>query len=190
MAGRELLPSIWVTTFVHLLPFTAMSCLLDSIGDGTSWDTLAEVVIRLLCCALFSPAWANWRARSLTRRARKPGIPVDGGALHDAQTHTVTGLPSDLIRTELGEDGRASDLKEADGGNTVRFRWRPFALFERLSSHGSLIFDEASREARVEVRAGERLKHRVTLHQGAAFIALCQIVECLESADATRRVKQ
>jgi hypothetical protein len=116
----------------------------------------------------------------LVRQARGLGIPVTGDALRDTQTHTLTGVSFARIRAGLPVAERAFAVTGAAGGNPVRFRWRPFRLLSRHSAQGSVTFDEVSGEARVEVRAGDGLDGRITVFQGAVFIALCQIVRSFE----------
>ncbi|MFF3610465.1 hypothetical protein [Streptomyces sp. NPDC002580] len=181
MARGRLLLSLWGATFVDSLPWMGVAWVTGFVDSGLSWSTLADTALLLPAWALLWLAWAVHRTCSLLRRARGLGIPVAGDVLRGTQTHTLADIPSARIRAELSAAKRAFAVTWSDSGNRVRFRWRPFRFFSRLSAQGSVTFDEALGEVRVEVQ-GDRLNGRGPLFRGAAFIALCQIVRSFEPA--------
>lgn len=150
---------------------------LDLVDAGLSLTALRHVVGYAVFWLAFSLLWAGWRTRSLVRRARGLGVEAGEQLLDTAQSHTLTGIPFDRVRAELGAARRASDVGD---GNPVGFRWRLYRT--RLAAQGSVTFDDASGEARVEVRAPDHLGSGIL--RGAAFTALCQIVRTLRPGEA------
>ncbi|MFK0151769.1 hypothetical protein ACIQVL_06765 [Streptomyces sp. NPDC090499] len=173
---RKLFLRLSLRTFTDAVPLTVTVCIMAFVDDGLAWSTLREAAGIPVAAALFSPLWAAWRTRSLVRAARGLGIPVSERALDRTQTHTLTGLPLSLVRAELGASRRASEVR---GGNPVDFSWRPFR--GKASADGSVTYDEASGETRVELHAGKRLATDTPVFQGAVFLALCQTVRTLEA---------
>ncbi|MGW3143908.1 hypothetical protein ACWDG1_04305 [Streptomyces sp. NPDC001177] len=181
--GR-LLPALWLTALAHSVPLMLLQALMGFVDDGISWSTAAEAASSLPVFAVLSFGCAVCRARALTRRARGTGIPVTADALRDTQSHTFQGVPFPLIRAELAAAERAFAVLGADAGNPVRLRWRPFR--SRMSVQASVTFDEASGDTRLQVSAGDELP---LLHQGAAFVALCQMVRSATLMDAAGKAR-
>ncbi|MFG2936196.1 hypothetical protein [Streptomyces sp. NPDC048282] len=152
-------------------------CVLDLVDQGFSLTILRHLAGYAVVFFAFALLWAGCRTGLLVRRARVLGVEAGERLLDITQTHTLTGVPFDQVRAELGAARRASDVGD---GNPVDFRWRLYRT--RLSVDGSVTFDDASGEARVEVRAPEHLGSGVL--RGAAFTALCQIVRTLRPREA------
>ncbi|MFG3287589.1 hypothetical protein ACGF3G_02075 [Streptomyces sp. NPDC048179] len=152
-------------------------CVLDLVDKGFSLATLRGMAGYPVAWVGFPLLWAGCRTGLLGRRARDLGVEAGEQLLDATQSHTLTGVPFDRVRAELGSARRASGVGD---GNPVDFRWRLYRT--RLSAAGSVTFDDASGETHVEVRAPEHLGSGVL--QGAAFTALCQIVRTLRPGDA------
>ncbi|MFJ3770477.1 hypothetical protein ACIPX0_02130 [Streptomyces sp. NPDC090075] len=152
-------------------------CVLDLVDEGFSLTTLRDMAGYPLAWLGLSLLWAGGRTGLLVRRARDLGVEAGEQLLDTTQNHTLTGIPFDRVRAELGATRRASDVGD---GNPVDFRWRLYRT--RLSAAGSVTVDDASGEALVEVRASEHLGSGIL--RGAAFTALCQIVRTLRPGDA------
>jgi hypothetical protein len=146
---------------------------LDLVHDGFSWSTVRDMAGYPVAWIALSLPWAGWRTAVLARRARALGVEPTEKLLHAVQTHTVTGIPLDRIRAELGRTRRASDLTD---GNPLRFRWHPYRT--RAAVQGSVAYDTTSGEAHVEVRTVGNLE--AGLFRGAAFTVLCQVTRTLE----------
>ncbi|MFD4603625.1 hypothetical protein ACFWPQ_37065 [Streptomyces sp. NPDC058464] len=173
---RRLFLRLSLRTFVDSVPVMVPPCVFAFVDDGLAWSTLREVSAIPVAMALLSPLWAAWRTRSLVRAARGLGIPVSENALDRTQTHTLTGIPLSLVRTELRAARRASEVGD---GNPVGFSWRPFR--GKASADGSVTYDEASGETRVELHAGKGLRTDTAVFHGAVFLALCQTVRTIET---------
>ncbi|MFF7983490.1 hypothetical protein ACFZDK_30980 [Streptomyces sp. NPDC007901] len=152
-------------------------CVLDLVDQGFSLTTLRHLAGYAVAFLALALLWARCRTGLLVRRARDLGVAAGEHLLDATQSHTLTGVPFDRIRAELGAARRASDVGD---GNPIEFRWRPYRT--RLSAEGSVTFDDASGETHVEVRAPEHLGSGVL--GGAAFTAVCQIVRTLRPREA------
>lgn len=150
---------------------------LDLVDEGLSLTALRHLAGYAVFWLAFSLLWAGRRTRSLVRRARDLGVEAGEQLLDTTQSHTLTGVPFDRVRAELGAARRASDVGD---GNPVDFRWHLYRT--RLFATGSVTFDGASGEARVEVRTSEDLRSGIL--RGTAFTALWQIVRTLRSGEA------
>ncbi|MFG2961713.1 hypothetical protein ACGFZS_00365 [Streptomyces sp. NPDC048288] len=152
-------------------------CVLELVDEGFSPTTLRHLAGYPVVFLALALLWAGCRTGLLVRRARGLGVEAGDRLLDATQSHTLTGVPFDRIRAELGAARRASDVGD---GNPVDFRWRLYRT--RLFAPASVTFDDSSGEARVEVRASEHLGSGIL--RGAAFTALCQIVRTLRPREA------
>ncbi|MHB9861670.1 hypothetical protein [Streptomyces sp. YIM S03343] len=186
MAQRlRLLSALALIAFVDMAPGLAGPALLTFVDDGVSWSTMADAAVFLPIFALLSLVLAVCRAAALARRARDTGIPLTADALNVTQTHALQGVPFPHIRAELGSGKRGFAVAGANDGNRVLLRWRPFRT--KTTVRVSVIFDEPSGEARMQVTATEGPNRTPLLRRGAAFVALCQIVRSVTPADGAGR---